>query len=85
LEELLSDPIVRLLLERDGIDPAALRSHLRSLRARLQPARAAARSGRRPLPDHSARAFAISSPNRNHLVERSCHAARLRARRERGR
>jgi hypothetical protein len=45
LEELLSDPIVRLLLERDGIDPAALRSHLRSLRARLQPARAAARSG----------------------------------------
>ena len=44
LEELLTDPIVRLLLERDGIDPAALRSHLRSLRARLQPAHAAAGS-----------------------------------------
>jgi hypothetical protein len=37
-EELLADPIVRALLERDGIDPAAVRSLLASIRERLQDA-----------------------------------------------
>jgi hypothetical protein len=38
LEELLTDPIIELLLERDGIDPAELRRLLASVRERLQPA-----------------------------------------------
>jgi hypothetical protein len=43
LEELLADPIMKLLLARDGIDPADLRCYLRALRARLQAARGHAR------------------------------------------
>ena len=42
LEELLADPIVQLLLERDSIDPAALRRDLCSLREKLGRARAEA-------------------------------------------
>jgi hypothetical protein len=45
LEELLTDPIIELLLERDGIDPADLRSYLCSIREKLQPADAEAASG----------------------------------------
>jgi hypothetical protein len=36
LEEMLTDPIVELLLKRDGIDPADLRSYLCSIREKLK-------------------------------------------------
>ena len=43
LEDLLADPIVRLVLARDRIDPAELQSLLAQVRERLQaPAGAAA-------------------------------------------
>ena len=42
LEDLLTDPIVELLLERDRIDPAELRSFLAQIRDRLQAAAGAA-------------------------------------------
>ncbi len=43
LEDLLTDPIVRLVLDRDRIDPAELQSLLAQIRKRLQaPACAAA-------------------------------------------
>jgi hypothetical protein len=44
-EELLADPIVQALLERDGIDPAGLLSLLASIRERLQ-------DGTAPAPGH---------------------------------
>jgi hypothetical protein len=50
LEELLTDPIVGLLLERDGIDPAVLRSYLDSIRKKLQRARSEAASESAPAP-----------------------------------
>jgi hypothetical protein len=46
LEELLTDPMVKLLLKRDGIDPADLRRYLCSIREKLQRPDAAGASER---------------------------------------
>ena len=42
VEELLSDPIVHLVMARDGLSPKQVRTHLRAAARRLRPSAAEA-------------------------------------------
>ncbi len=46
LEDLLADPLVQLLLERDGVEMTDLRGFLTAVRTRLQPTESTARAAR---------------------------------------